>query len=126
MKPSSPFLGGVAVRDLAWALILLGAAVLAFFALLPVLGIIAVVIAAAVLLMVAAPLLQRLPWFRDRIRVEQRGGFRSYQFGNTRVTTYHDTSEAADPEPREEPLSQLDNGDVIDVEGKEIPERNHN
>lgn len=115
-------LGGVAVRNLAWALTLLIGAVVAFFVLLPVLGIVALIIAAAVLMMLAAPLLQRLPWFRDRIHVERRGGFRTYRFGSSVFMTY-DTSEAVDPDPAPEPLAQLDSGDVIDVEGQEISDR---
>lgn len=112
-------LGGVAVRNLAWALTLLGGAVVAFFVLLPVLGIIALILAAAALVVLAAPLLQRLPWFRDRIHVERRGGFQTYWFGSDGFTTY-DTSEAVDPDPEPEPIAELDTGEVIDVEGQEI------
>lgn len=111
------------MRNLAWALTLLGGAVVAFFVLLPILGILALIIAAAALVVLAAPLLQRLPWFRDRFHVERRGGFRTYRFGNSVFVTY-DTSEAVDPDPEPEPLAQLDSGDVIDVEGQEISDCN--
>jgi hypothetical protein len=100
----------VPVRNPLWTIITVGVLVLAFIVLAPVLGFLLLILVAAlavgVLLFFGAPLLARLPWFRDRIHVEQHGGMRSVRFG---------PSAQRDPSPRS-PLSD----DVIDVEGREI------
>lgn len=113
------------MRNLAWFLSLLGAALVGIFVLLPILGIVILFVAGLLAVVavgvLAAPLLTRLPWFRNRFTVRRQGGFRTVRFGNSVFMSYSDTSEPVDPEPESDPLRQLETGDVIDVEGKEIP-----
>lgn len=61
----------------------------------------------------AAPLLARLPWFRDRIKVEEHGGARTVRFGRTQFSSFGDWSAA--PRAAREPAD-----DVIDVEGRTV------
>ncbi|HEY8347101.1 MAG TPA: hypothetical protein VIL07_07475 [Symbiobacteriaceae bacterium] len=108
------------MRSLVFWLILLGAALTGFLILLPLLGFLVVVagglLAMAAAVMLAVPLLQRLPWFRDRVRIERRGRFRTVRFGDTVIISYSDDSEPADSEP--ESRKRLSDGNVIDVEGR--------
>jgi len=61
----------------------------------------------------AAPYLARLPWFRDRIRVEQHGGMRTVRFGRTGFTNFR-------PEGGEHFGRRRHDGDIIDVEGRQV------
>jgi len=110
------------VRNTLGQIILIGSALLAVLVLLPILGVIFVVVvgvlALAVLAFLAAPLLAKLPWFRDRIYVRRHGNRRSIRFGNGEFTSYQ--GRAGDP-PENTP-GQLGPRDVIDVQGREIPD----
>jgi hypothetical protein len=92
---------------------LIGAAVLAVVVVVPVLGILLFVVAAllAVLLIafLAAPLLAKLPWFRNRIIVQRSGGRRIIRFGPDAFSGFRDHRPTNDD-------------DVIDVEGTERPD----
>lgn len=100
------------VRQALMFLSLLGAALLAVVLLLPVLGILFLLVAAGVGLLLAVPLLAKLPWFRDRIFVRREGNFRGVRFGRDDFT----------PHRKENPAGKPDEGDVIDVEGRELPD----
>lgn len=93
------------MRSLVLFLSLLGATLFVILVLLPVLGVILLVVAVALALALgvylAAPLLVRLPWFRDRVTVEERGGRKTVRFDG----------------------AQFADDDVIDVEGRELPEK---
>lgn len=83
---------------------------------LPVLGFLLVAVVAVLAVgaaaYFAAPVLARLPWFRDRITVERHGGARTVRFGRAQFTSY----QGWDAQPRAgEP-----GDDVIDVEGREV------
>lgn len=99
------------------------AALLVVFVLLPLMGallgvllILVAVVAAGVL---AAPLLAKLPWFRDRIHVEDVGGRKTVRFGNGVFTSYRGRG----PEPpTPDRFGGIDSGDVIDVQGRELPD----
>lgn len=97
------------MRNALWSLVAAGIVVLAIIVLAPVLGFLFLVLlallAVGALLLFGAPLLARLPWFRDRIHVERYGSMRSIRFGP-----------AAPNEPK-----RYGDDDVIDVEGREIP-----
>jgi hypothetical protein len=86
-------------------LMMLVAAAVAVFVLLPVLSVLFIVLLIGLALVVgtvlAAPLLAKLPWFRDRIFIRRW----------------------PQAEPRPNPATPADQGDVIDVEGREIPEQ---
>jgi len=97
------------MRNLVSILVLLAAGVLGFIVLLPVLGIIIVLIVAVIGLFFALPLLARLPWFRNRIIVHRFDGRTHTRYGGA-------------PPEEEPPRVRLDHGDVIDVEGRELPE----
>lgn len=88
------------MRNLVWLLILVAFGFFAFFVLLPIIGI---VIVAVLVLVIAAPFLMRLPWFRNRVFVYRSGS--------------QPRSDGYQP-----PRPSLDHGDVIDVEGREVPE----
>lgn len=108
------------MRNALLVLSALGALLLVIFVVLPVLGVI--VIAAIVLIalilgaLLAAPLLMKLPWFRKRIIVEERGGFRTVRFGNSAFTTGR-------PGQGRPPGQGPVDPDVIDVEGRELPDK---
>ncbi|MFZ5827869.1 MAG: hypothetical protein ACOY94_26490 [Bacillota bacterium] len=99
------------------------AALILFFVVLPVLGFILLVVVGvltlAVVAYLAAPLLAKLPWFRDRIHVEEHGGRRTVRFGRAVYSTYRHRPEQADPFGSRRPHDD----DVIDVEGRELPEK---
>lgn len=104
------------MRNLFPFLITVAIGVLGFFLLLPILSIFLVIVAGIILLVLAAPLLMRLPWFRKRIIVHRSGNFTSMRFGKDAYTTYDGQP------PQAEPARQrLNYGDVIDVEGRELP-----
>jgi hypothetical protein len=97
---------------------------LAVVVLLPLLGVILLVVAIVLVLAVgavlAAPLLAKLPWFRDKFTVEHRGNWKTVRFGGSVFTSY----QPGRPEhPAPESAGQIDAGDVIDVEGEEIPDK---
>lgn len=94
------------MRSPLWYIVMAGVAVLAIVALLPILSVLAVVVLGLVAVAAVAPYLARLPWFRDRISVQKHRFGRSVRFGGT-------------PEPQ--PRRPAD--DVIDVEGRELPDR---
>ncbi|HYG58485.1 MAG TPA: hypothetical protein VD902_10540 [Symbiobacteriaceae bacterium] len=111
------------MRNVLPYLFLLGVIVLAAVVLLPVLGallLLAVIVVAVVAVgAFAAPFLAKLPWFRDRIVVEQRGGRRTVRFGRGFFSSYQ-------PPPDhqyQERTRQMDQGDVIDVEGRHLPDK---
>lgn len=100
-----------------WYLMWAVAALVAFFVLLPILGMLLVGVVSLMLLgglfFLAAPFLAKLPWFRDRIHVERHGGGRFIRFGNGASTSH-----GGDPfQTRSRPVDP----DVIDVEGREVP-----
>jgi hypothetical protein len=101
------------MRSALLFLVVAAMGVLAVTVLLPILGVLFLLVAGlfvvAVGAMLSAPLLARLPWFRDRIFVEKRGRGRSIRFGRG--------GSAARPGRRDV------DPDVIDVEGREVPEK---
>jgi hypothetical protein len=103
------------VRTITWFLTLLVGGLLAWFVLLPVLGFLLMVVVGALLLVglliAAAPLLMKLPWFRNWIHVEETLFGKTVRFGNA----YRRRA----PEPGWSDPAQED---VIDVEGREIPD----
>jgi hypothetical protein len=111
------------VRNALWSLILMAAAILAVVVLLPVLGVlflgVALLLALGIGAILAAPFLAKLPWFRDRIHVQTRGSARSVRFGQNRSYPGAMTGERE----RIDSAARTDPGDVIDVEGREIPDR---
>lgn len=94
------------MRNPLWYLLMAVVAVVAFVALLPILSFLAVVVVGLVALMAVAPYLAKLPWFRDRISVRKHQFGQSVRFGGR---------------PRPQPRQPED--DVIDVEGRELPDR---
>ncbi len=103
------------------SLILIAVIALIGMVLLPLLGVLLLVVVGALVAGVGffllAPYLAKLPWFRDRIHVRQRGSFRSVHFGRSDFTGY-----SATERPYQEPAGgRLDHTDVIDVEGRELP-----
>ena len=108
------------MRNALPTLLLLGAGLLGFVLLLPILGVLFFIVIGLIVVVVglvlAAPFLARLPWFRDRIHVHRHGGFSSVRFGRDAYTTYE--------EPHRQEATRLDHGDVIDVEGRELPSEN--
>jgi len=106
------------MRNALGSLIVLAVAILIVIALLPVLGVLFLIVAGVVVLAIgalwAAPLLAKLPWFRDRIRVYRSGGFQSVQFGRE--------FEVREQPPHEEREVHRELGDVIDVQGRELPD----
>lgn len=110
------------MRNTLWVLTLIGAALLAVVVLLPVLGVIFLLVAIVLVLgvgaLLAAPLLAKLPWFRDRITVDQDGTRKTIRFGGGMFTSYRGGPDG----PFRNPNGQLDRNNVIDVEGKEIPD----
>lgn len=105
------------MRTLLTYLIVLGVLFALFALLLPIIGILLVVLAAGIGLWLTAPLLSRLPWFRNWIRVEERGPFRTVRFGNTQFTGF---SGARRPEGERPGTGRIDRGEVIDVEPRVI------
>jgi|GEM_PF-1902666 len=83
---------------------------------LPVVGFllaaVVAVVAVGALTYFAAPVLARLPWFRDRITVEQHGRSRTVRFGRTQFSSYRDFGAA--------PRAGSPADDVIDVEGRTV------
>lgn len=106
------------MRNLIGSLVVMAVGILLVVALLPVLGALFLVVVGVIVIGIAAlwaaPLLAKLPWFRDRIHVRRSGSFQSVQFGR---------GFAADvrPEP-EERETHPELGDVIDVQGRELPD----
>lgn len=100
------------MRNALAFLAVIGAAILAIAVLLPVLGAIfvavAVLLALIISLLLLAPLLVKLPWFRRRIIVERYGNARTIRFGSGAFST----SQPPSGQP----------GDVIDVEAREVPD----
>lgn len=111
------------MRNAIWSLITLGIALLAVVLLLPVLGVLLLLVAGVAVLFVgavlAAPWLLKLPWFRRRMHVDQTPFGRTIRFGRGVYTTY--TGNPTEPERPAGP--RLDDGDVIDVEGRDLPEK---
>jgi hypothetical protein len=107
------------VRSITWFLTLLVGALLAWFVLLPVLGFLLMVVVGALLLVglliLAAPLLMKLPWFRNWIHVEETLFGKAIRFGKGPSTGYR--GRAGEPG-----WSDPARDDVIDVEGREIPD----
>lgn len=101
------------MRNPLWSLIAAGVLVLAFIVLAPILGFLLLVVVAllgvGVLLYFGAPLLAKLPWFRDRIHVERYGNMRGIRFGPP-----------GQSDPRSYDERSYSSDDVIDVEGREI------
>jgi hypothetical protein len=111
------------LRNAIWSLITLAIAVLAVIFLLPVLGVLLLVVAGLIVLAVGAiwalPWLMKLPWFKKRIHMEETPFGRTIRFGGGQYTTYR-----GNPYEPERPAgAHLDEGDVIDVEGRELPEK---
>lgn len=73
------------MRNVLLFLVVAAMGILAVTVLLPILGVLFLLVAAlfvvAVGAFLSAPLLARLPWFRDRIFVERRGAGRTIRFG---------------------------------------------
>jgi hypothetical protein len=117
------------MRNTLISLALTAVAILVVLALLPVVGFLLLFVVAVVVLAIvaffAAPLLARLPWFRDRIHVDEESGHRSVRFGRGFYTSSYNTPyrNAGETDPFEPPAGHLDDGDVIDVEGREIPDK---
>lgn len=99
-------------------LVLLAVVILGGIFLLPLVGFL-LIFGVGLLLLVglliwAAPWLAKLPWFRDRIHVNRSGGARFVRFGGG--------FRPSEPEPS--PHTSTDDViDVIDVEGRELPDR---
>lgn len=97
------------MRNALWTLVAAGVLVLALIVLAPILGFLLLLLVGAIglgaLVVIGAPLLARLPWFRDRIHVERYGGMRTIRFGPVGQSD----------------RKSYDESDVIDVEGREIP-----
>lgn len=78
------------------------------------LAVVVVVIGLAIVGYIAAPFLAKLPWFRDRIHVEQHGRNRTVRFGGTQFTSYSGPGQGTSRDPlRHDP-------NVIDVEGRQV------
>lgn len=107
------------VRNPLVSFLFAAALVLGALFLLPVLGVLFLVVVAVLVLAVAAflaaPWLARLPWFRDRIHVEQTPFGQAIRFGRERGYR--------DPHAGQGPRYNAGTGDVIDVEGRELPDR---
>lgn len=106
------------MRNLTGILIAAAVLFLLVTVVLPVLGFLLAVVAAVAAIAagayLAAPLLAKLPWFRDRIAVEEHGGVRTIRFGRTQFTSFRH---------REAPVrDRYQAGDVIDVEGRTVAE----
>lgn len=106
------------MRNLVWLLTAAAGIFLFVTVILPLLGMllagVAVVVGLAVVAYIAAPFLAKLPWFRDRIRVEQHGRGRTIRFGGAQFTSYGGPAQASSREDwRRDP-------DVIDVEGRQV------
>lgn len=113
------------MRNLTYFLTLVVGALIAFFVVLPILGFALVVVLVlavlAVLAYLALPWLVKLPWFRDRIHVQRHGLGRTVRFGKEAANP-HGTAHRDWQQPQEGEVGRrLD--DVIDVEGREIPDR---
>lgn len=103
------------MRNLVWFLTVVGGALLTFFVLLPVVGFVLmlalVILALLVLAYFALPLLMKLPWFRDRIHVDETIFGKAIRFGSRARSRYEGRPRQENPD------------DVIDVEGREIPDK---
>ncbi len=99
-----------AMRDLVWILSTIAAVLLALVVFLPVLGIVFLLVGAVLVVALAAPLLSKIPFFRRWIRVERYGNVRTVRFGRRTSWSYGG------------PGVRPDDDDVIDVEGREVPE----
>jgi hypothetical protein len=106
------------MRSLVWFITAAAAVFILATVVLPLLGmllaVVVVVIGLAMIAYVAAPFLAKLPWFRDRIHVEQHGRSRTVRFGGTQFTSYTGSAQR----PTREPWS--DDPNVIDVEGRQV------
>lgn len=91
------------MRALVTLFSLVAAGLLAFFVLPLLFVVVGIALVAVIVLLFAAPYLMKLPWFRDRIHVYRYNS--AYQ---------HDPAQTQSNRP-------LDHGDVIDVEGRELP-----
>lgn len=111
------------MRDIILFLTVLGAVLLGILVLLPVLGVLFMVLvgllALAAVLFLAAPLLAKLPWFRDWITVDEYGGRRFIRFGKGGFTASRGGRSYRNPYQKRPAHDE----DVIDVEGREIPEK---
>ena len=107
------------MRNPLASLVLVAALILGALFLLPVLGVLFLVVVAVLVLAVAAflaaPWLAKLPWFRDRIRVEQTPFGQAIRFGRDRGYQ--------EPHAGQAPRYDARQDDVIDVEGRELPDR---
>lgn len=105
------------MRSLVLFLSLLAAGLLVFFVLLPLIGVILLLLVGLLVvgvgLFMAAPLLSKLPWFRDWIHVDYYGGRQIIRFGRRTYTP-----------PYEPPSRPYGDDNVIDVEGRPLPEKN--
>lgn len=110
------------MRNAIWTLISLVITGLALVFLLPVLGVLLMVIVGLVVLAIvafmAAPWLSKLPWFRNRIHVDRTPFGRTIRFGGANA---YRTWQEQPGEPKSG--ARLDQGDVIDIEGRELPDR---
>ncbi|MGE5675100.1 MAG: hypothetical protein ACM3XM_14690 [Mycobacterium leprae] len=117
------------MRNLLLFLGLAVAAILLVTVLLPILGLILVLLVGLLIVAVgfyfALPLLVKLPWFRDRIRVYRNTRGETIHFDNGGFY-YSDMTTQEPPNPDEtadpRPAGQLGQGDIIDVEGRDVPE----
>jgi hypothetical protein len=104
------------MRNVVLFLSLLAAALLALFVLLPLIGVILLLLMGLLVvgvgLFMAAPLLSRLPWFRDWIHVDYYGGRRIIGFGRRAYAP-----------PHAPPSRPHTDDNVIDVEGRPLPEK---
>jgi|GEM_PF-5355543 len=95
------------MRALVMLVSILAAGLLAFFVLPLLFIVVGIALVAVIVLVFLGPYLMKLPWFRDRIHV--------YRYtGSGRQTR-------PDSEPEQPHGRRLDHGDVIDVEGRELP-----
>lgn len=105
------------MRNLVAYLIVLGVLFALFALLLPILGVLLILFAALIGFWLAAPILAQLPWFRNWIKVEERGPFRTVRFGNSQFTGF---SGGRRPPGGRAGADRIDRGEVIDVEPRVI------
>lgn len=111
------------MRNVVLFLSLLAAGLLALFVLLPIIGVILLLLVGLLVvgvgLFLAAPLLCRLPWFRDWIHVDYYGGRRIIRFGRRAYSPRYERP----ARPFEPGGGPANDDNVIDVEGRALPEK---
>jgi hypothetical protein len=100
------------VQRLLFYLAALGAGVVGLMLLIPILGFIFLLLVAVIAFLLLMPLLARLPWFRNWIRVEHLNGRRVMRFGRDGFMGYREQSKYRQTWDVHE---QRSDDDVIDV-----------